>query len=1189
MEGDDNNGDHPETSNTSPPVPPPTQQIPHTVSSIKLPILKKGEYDIWAMKMEHYLSHTDYLIWQVIHNENGHVSVTTDTNEMIKVLPPKTAKEVVMADAKEIWEAIKSRFGGNDESKKMHKYLLKQQFEGFSVSASEGVHKGYDSIMDATPSPNHAFNFPEVEFEEDPQEEPEEEFEEDPEEDPEKDPEEELEAEVEDDVPPPATPPVGSPITPPLLFESSSDTKDAAPIVANEALEMPPIGSTYEVGGPSFVTPFPLFYLYGREIARLDDNTELLLSNIQYLERCEKKCKTDMEASISEIHEVKKCIDKMDQDFGDEMQFNNLVEHRVTELENREHEKAEEMDKMKKRLGTLEANYSLVLSDRDEWKKAFFNLQAWVSKRLGRGALDVRPDIGDDGPVSFGESKPPKQPGSPSSSQIMPPKMMKRKAVNKMVKKQIAEAIEEYERTKVNPGNASGSGETNTGGQVNVQGYTHKTFMNGKPHPFNGTKGVVGLRRWIKKGRALTWWNGNVHTLGLVNANRIPWTEFKSMMTTEYCPATEIQRMEEELWTLTLKEDDIEAYNNHFHEWLLCVPIWCQMKRRRLRVNLARELVEQAVQRKAHHQQNKRQETARAYATAPAKGKAYARTLPKCNRCNLHHTGRCPPKCRRCQRLGHHEADCKVRLPCTEDNPLRNVTCYGCGEKGHLRHLCPKGRNQQNEGARARAYVVVETHSRIRMCSRIVSTNTVLRGCTLALFSHTFKIDLLPTRLGSFDVIVGMDWLSYHRAVIVFYEKIVRIPLPNGEILEIHGDRPEKDPKSLSCIKADEVRLNDKRTVCDFPEVYPDDLTGLPPITKPLTQLTQKNEAYVWGDKQEESFCILKEKICNAPVLALPDGPNDFVRRWIELLSDYECEIKYHPGKANVVVDALSRKERLKPRRVRAMSMTIQSGLKAKILEAQGEASKDLKAPTEWLRGLERHFEKRDDVHPGADKMYYDLRDLYWWPGMKRDIPDSGHDAIWVVVDRLTKSAHFLPIRKDYKTKKLARIYINKIVARHESIISDRDGRFASHLWQALQKALGTKLNISTAYHPETDGQRSFEIVERVGRVAYRLKLPQKLSCIHDTFHVSNLKKCLAESDAQIPLEEIKVDESLRFVKEAIEIVERDVKKLKRQRIPLVKVRWNSPQGAEYTWEREDQFKTKYPHLFASTSSIVAS
>nr|GEU77764.1 hypothetical protein [Tanacetum cinerariifolium] len=208
----------------------------------------------------------------------------------------------------------------------------------------------------------------------------------------------------------------------------------------------------------------------------------------------------------------------------------------------------------------------------------------------------------------------------------------------------------------------------------------------------------------------------------------------------------------------------------------------------------------------------------------------------------------------------------------------------------------------------------------------------------------------------------------------------------------------------------------------------------------------------------------------------------------------------------------------------------------------------------------------------------------------------DGYDAIWVIVDRLTKSAHLLPIREDYKTEKLERIYTNEIVARHGvpvSIISDRDGRFASHLWQALQEVLGTKLHMSTAYHPKTDGQRNvengeespekgvvrfsmkgklaprymgpFEIVECVGPVAYRLKLPQELSCVHDTFHVSNLKKCLAEPDVQVPLDEIEIDENLHSVEEPIEIVERDVKKLKRRRIPLVKFRWNSRQGAEYT------------------------
>nr|GEV73613.1 reverse transcriptase domain-containing protein [Tanacetum cinerariifolium] len=190
----------------------------------------------------------------------------------------------------------------------------------------------------------------------------------------------------------------------------------------------------------------------------------------------------------------------------------------------------------------------------------------------------------------------------------------------------------------------------------------------------------------------------------------------------------------------------------------------------------------------------------------------------------------------------------------------------------------------------------------------------------------------------------------------------------------------------------------------------------------------------------------------------------------------------------------------------------------------------------------------------------------------------SGYDAIWVIMDRLTKSAYFLTIREDYKTEKLEKIYINEIVARHGvlvSIISDRDGQFVLCIWKALQKALGTRLDMSMTYHPKTDDQ------------TYRLKLPQELSCIQDTFHASNLKKCLAESDIQVPLEEIEIDENLRFIEEPIEVVARDVKKLKRRRIPLVKVRWNSRQGAEYIWEREDQFKTKYPHLFASTSSAL--
>ncbi|GJT75791.1 putative reverse transcriptase domain-containing protein [Tanacetum coccineum] len=374
---------------------------------------------------------------------------------------------------------------------------------------------------------------------------------------------------------------------------------------------------------------------------------------------------------------------------------------------------------------------------------------------------------------------------------------------------------------------------------------------------------------------------------------------------------------------------------------------------------------------------------------------------------------------------------------------------------------------------------------------------------------------------------------------------------------------------------------------------------------------------------------------------------------------------------------------------------------------------------------MDEAHKSKYSVHPGADKMYYDLRDRYWWPGMKRDIatyvskcltcskvkaehqrpsgllqqpeiPEwkwdkitmdfitklprskSGNDTIWVIVDRLTKSAHFLAIREDYSTEKLAKIYVDEIVARHGvpvSIISDRDGRFTSRCWQTVQKALGTRLDMSTAYHPQTDGQSErtiqtledmlracaeigessligpeliqettdkvvlineklksardrqksyadnrrkplefevgdrvmlkvspwkgvirfgkkgklapryvgpFEILERIGLVAYRLRLPEELSGVHDTFHISNLKKCLADASLHVPLEEIKVDKTLRFVEELVEIMDRKVKSMKRSKIALVKVRWNSKRGPEFTWEREDCMKSKYPQLFVN-------
>ncbi|GJY05083.1 putative reverse transcriptase domain-containing protein [Tanacetum coccineum] len=347
----------------------------------------------------------------------------------------------------------------------------------------------------------------------------------------------------------------------------------------------------------------------------------------------------------------------------------------------------------------------------------------------------------------------------------MPPRRFKKKSVKRIVEKRVAKAIEEYEKTRADSNNTGGSGSANTGGTVapDVHGCSYKTFMNGKPHSFSGTEGVVGLKCWFEKmeqvfeickcaeddkvkfavctfeGRALTWWNGNVQTLGLANANQIPWSNVKAMMTTEYCPATEIQRMEQELWTLTLKGDDIEAYNNRFHELVLMCPELVSTEKKKIEkyirgfpegikgnvtsskpatlhdaINMARELIEQGVQAKAlrigdsnkrkwedqqgnnyHQQQNRRQEAAKVYVAAPAKGRGYAGNLPWCNRCKAHHQpGPCPPRCGKCHKLGHQEGECRTRIPVAGGNSLQNVTCFGCGNHGHYRSDCPELKNR---------------------------------------------------------------------------------------------------------------------------------------------------------------------------------------------------------------------------------------------------------------------------------------------------------------------------------------------------------------------------------------------------------------------------------------------------------------------------------------------------------------
>ncbi|GKA56443.1 putative reverse transcriptase domain-containing protein, partial [Tanacetum coccineum] len=476
---------------------------------------------------------------------------------------------------------------------------------------------------------------------------------------------------------------------------------------------------------------------------------------------------------------------------------------------------------------------------------------------------------------------------------------------------------------------------------------------------------------------------------------------------------------------------------------------------------------------------------------------------------------------------------------------------------------------------------------------KIIKVNTLIRGCTLNFLNHPVNIDLMPIELGCFDVIIGMDWLTIYHAVIVCEEKLVHVPFGN-EILIFRGDGSNNGHESrlniISCTKtqkyllkgcqvflahitakkakdkSEEKRLEDVPIVREFLEVFPEDLSGIPPVRQVEFQIDlvpgaapiawapyrlAPSEMKELSDQLQELFdkgfirpnsspwgapvLFFKKKDGSfqiAPILALPEGAENFVvycdashkglgdvlmqnekvisyasrqlktheknytthdlelgavvfalklwrhymygtnctmftdhkslqhildqkesnmrqRRWLELLSDYDCEIRHHLRKENVVADALSRKEQIKPLWVRALVMTIGLDLPRKDL---------LK-------------EKLEPLSDGT---------LWKWDNITMEFvtqlprTSSGYDTIWVIVDRLTKSAHFLPMTENDFMDKLARLYLKEVVTRHGiSVLSicNRDGRFTSNFWRAFQKDLGTHLDNSTAYHPQTDGQ----------------------------------------------------------------------------------------------------------------------
>nr|GEW90205.1 reverse transcriptase domain-containing protein [Tanacetum cinerariifolium] len=592
---------------------------------------------------------------------------------------------------------------------------------------------------------------------------------------------------------------------------------------------------------------------------------------------------------------------------------------------------------------------------------------------------------------------------------------------------------------------------------------------------------------------------------------------------------------------------------------------------------------------------------------------------------------------------------------------------------------------------------------------RIIGLNTILRGCTLNLLNHPFNKNLMPIELGSFDAIIGMNWLEKYQAVIACAEKIVCIPWGNKTLI-IHGDGSNQGNATrlniISCTKTEKYMMK------GFPiflahvttkEVMPFGLTNAPAVfmnlmnrvckpyldkfmivfiddiliyskdekehvehLKAILELLKKEELYAkvsmcefWIPKVQflghmidsqgsEDFIVYcdasikglgallmqREKVISYASRQLKIYEKNYTTQDFELgavvfaLKIWRHYLYGTKWKANVVADALSRKEREPPLRVRALVMTIGLDLPKSWLPCYGN-----------LRTVIMHvsYKSKYSIHLGSDKMYQDIKMLYWWPNMKADIAtyvskslacakvkaehqrpsgllvqpkipewkwdnitmdfvtklpklSQGYDTIWVIVDRLTKSAIFVPMRETDPIEKLARMYLKEVVARHEIrvlIIYDRDPRFVSNFWRSLQKSL-VQFSYNNSYHAsikaapfealygrkcrspicwievgeaqilglkliqettekivqikqrmqaDRDRQKSyadlmrqpmeFYVADKVMlKVAYNLELPEELSIVHHTFHVSNLKKFHADEPLAVPMDGLHFDEN---------------------------------------------------------------
>ncbi|GJS60377.1 putative reverse transcriptase domain-containing protein [Tanacetum coccineum] len=934
--------------------------------------------------------------------------------------------------------------------------------------------------------------------------------------------------------------------------------------------------------------------------------------------------------------------------------------------------------------------------------------------------------------------------------------------LNQLISTRVAEALAAAAVT-----HAASTQEENNLGSNSSQNMAcnYKEFRAVMHENFRSTEGVVGLTRWFEKlesqfgisniaesdrvkfafstllDGALTWWNVYVRSVTLDTAHATTWSDFKAMFIRKYCPRNEVKQMENKLWNLIVKGTNLTAYNQRFQELILLCPEMCGRHHTDRNALL---LVITVGGGRNKSKDCRELHLSRKPTVDPELAGGQGSEWVTCSRCGGKRTLQEQSAPRTGNPKGNNQASTSTqgerRAPrrvyslcakaVVKDNNvvngtflINNVYASVLFDTGADRSFVSYAFSKYIdippttlEGGVSRRKVTNHKYyfklSVELADGKSLTTNTILRGCTLNLQNHLFKIDLLLIELGSFDIIIGMDWMAEHRAEVVCYEKYLRVPYEN-DMLIVQGERSgvknESKLKVISSIRTQgihqlRVREDDILKTAfrnydtghyEFQEgtyldkygiLFSDDILIYScnekehkEHLKTILELLKKEELYAKFSKCEFWINTVKflGHVIDSSGIHVDPAKIEAVKNWaspttlleirqfLGLAGYYRRFIKGFSKIAKPMIELTQKNQKFNwgskdfvvyydasikglgvASLMQRMKVIAYSSRQLKIHEKNytthdlelGAVVFALKIWRTNIYGIKVCSQGRTSEGPLGLLVNRVLPEeiggvcVQWYFITKLPKTAAGYDSIWVIIDRLTKSAHFLPMRETDSTEKLTRLYMKEIVARHGipvSIISDRDSHFTLRVWKSLHKALGMQLNLSTAYHPQTDGQKfsynnsyhtsikaaSFEALygrkcrspvcwaevgeAQLTRPEIIHETTEKIFKIRDRMQVARDrqksyadkrrrplefevgdKKCLSDDILVIPLEEIQLDDKLNFVEELVEIMDREVK----QYLSEPYISYRAEVRCEYDVEagvhwgnaiKEDQFREK--------------